>query len=167
MATKKKEITLGCKAKDLASGFTGIVVSRHYRFGGAVQYGVQAMVSAKTPSDLPAPQSFDIARLVYVGPGISHAAHPVTEIPTIKIGDEVENIANGVKGIATDMHEFLNGCIYFSIEIAAKPNEKAPDPEFAPHVQFKKIGAGIGKQIETVLARKKPPGGPTQIAESQ
>jgi hypothetical protein len=154
-------ITIGCIAVDLASGFEGIAVSRSELFNGNVQFAIQPQCQ-KDSSTLPDPFAFDAISLVYKNKGISEmAVRP--QFTDINVGDEVEDIVTGVRGITTTKTTFLNGCVYFEV---TAPKEKAKKNEFdVLHLtcaRLKKVGKTSLKPI--TAAGEKPTGGPTTRA---
>lgn len=153
---------LGFKVKDTISGFTGVVVSKHRRLGNYDQFGVQPMVDKKKPGEHPDPISFDGGQLKKIGlRPVVKPVEPPKEL-SATIGDLVEDAVTGVRGVLMDITTFLNGCVYFSVQMKGKDGETPPKHTFGEHFRFKKVG----EVISTVTAvEKKPRGGPTRIAE--
>lgn len=54
------------------------------------------------------------------------------EQPMVKLGDRVRDAITGFEGIATAKHEYLNGCVRYSVEAPdkdGKPDEYAFDDQ--------------------------------------
>lgn len=75
----------------------------------------------------------------------------------IQLGNEVQDIVSGIKGIAVARHEFLNGCIRFSIQQKADKEGKMPDEKWLDVGQLKVVGKGVS-------IPKKNTGGPTSTS---
>lgn len=71
----------------------------------------------------------------------------------IQLGEEVKDRVTGFKGIAVARHEFLNGCVRFSIQPVMGKEKKLEDEKWFDEGQLEVIGKGV--KIE-----KKPTGGP-------
>lgn len=155
------EIVLGCIATDLASGLEGTLTSRVEMFNGSVQYGMQPK-AAKGASAMPEPYSIDSAQLKYKAKGISDKAG-TPQRSDIQIGDEVEDIVSGHKGVVLTKTLFLNGCVYF--EVIKKENEAKKIEStsmFLSSTRLKKITSSAVKPLTT--KGEKPVGGPTTRA---
>lgn len=155
------EIAIGCVAVDLASGFEGTVITKNELFNGNIQYALQPK-APKGSDKLPESYAFDAVLLKYKGKGVSDKATPA-QATDIQVGDEVEDIVSGIKGIATTKTTFLNGCVYFEV---TTPEDKAKKVEskvmFTTCTRLKKVGKTALKPI--TAAGEKPTGGPTTRA---
>ena len=108
-----KEIKLGCTAVEQASGVEGTVISRMETFNGNTQYAIQPKTGKE--NKLPEAWNFDAALVKYKGVGISAQATPA-QATDIQVGDEVEDIISGHKGICASKTTFINGCVYFDVQ---------------------------------------------------
>lgn len=172
-ARSPDEIRLGETRVDFASGFVGLVIARIDMFSGNVQFGLQPRGGGDT---IPEAQFIDYHMLSKVDDGIADSLPPIDTSVTIKIGEEVEDIVSGVKGIVVERVIFQNGCVYFAAQPPA--SKKTPNvlPEVIryPHKRLRSIGRGLLPKPEKVKVEKpaetKPtargPGGPSRGAKS-
>jgi len=155
------EIKLGCIAIDQASGFEGTVISKLEAFNGNVQYGLQPK-AAKSADKLPEAWNFDAALVKFKAKGISEQA-TTPQATDIQIGDEVEDIISGHKGIASSKTTFLNGCVYFDVVKPANDAKKIESTAmFISCVRLKKVSKTPLKPL--VPKNEKPTGGPATRA---
>lgn len=156
------EIKLGCIAIDQASGFEGTVISKLEAFNGNVQYGLQPK-AAKGADKLPEAWNFDAALVKFKAKGISDQA-TAPQATDIQVGDEVEDIISGHKGIASSKTTFLNGCIYFDVVKPANDAKKIESTAmFISCVRLKKVSKAPLKPL--VPKNEKPTGGPSARAQ--
>lgn len=157
-----QDIKLGSIVTDLASGLEGTAVSRMDMFNGNVQYAVQPK-ALKGADKMPDPYNIDAATLKVKGKGISdNAVTPQTT--DIVVGDEVEDIVSGHKGIAVAKVTFLNGCVYF--DVVKKGNEAKKIEStvmFLTCTRWKKLSK---KPLAPLVPKdEKPVGGPSTRAQ--
>jgi len=149
-------IKIGCKARDLLSGYEGLVSSKSELMNGNVQFAIK---TPQTDGVWVDGMSFDAVQLEYVDSGISHLTKE-PEATTIQLGQEVEDIVSGFVGIATVKTTFLNGCVYF--DVAAKTTKDLETKAmFIPNIRLKVVGDGVLKVIKPA---EKPTGGPATRA---
>lgn len=156
------KITIGCVATDITSGFEGTVTSRNELFNGNVQFAVQPK-AIKGAEKLPEAYSIDEVSLKFKSKGVSESA-VAPQATDIKVGDEVEDIISGHKGIVTTKTTFLNGCVYFDV---VKPANEAKKIEstamFLSCTRLKKTSA---KTVTPITVKgEKPTGGPSTRAQ--
>jgi hypothetical protein len=156
------EIKIGCVVADITSGFEGTVTARNELFNGNVQFSVQPK-AIKGAEKLPEAYSIDAVSLKLKGKGVSDNAL-APQATDIKVGDEVEDIISGHKGIAATKTTFLNGCVYFDV---IKPANEAKKTEstamFLSCVRLKKTAA---KTVTPIVPKgEKPTGGPSTRAQ--
>lgn len=70
----------------------------------------------------------------------------------IKLGDKVQDIVTGLKGIVTAKAEYLNGCVQFFIEPKAKDNSPVKG-DYVDISQLKKIDDGVNIKQKNVGGR--------------
>lgn len=156
-----QDIALGSVVTDLASGLEGTAVARSDLFNGNVQYIVQPK-AFKGADKLPEQWSMDSLTLKVKGKGIS--AQAVTPQHTdLQVGDEVQDIISGHKGVATAKTTYINGCVYFDV---VKPSNEAKKIEstsmYLSCTRLTKVGK---KRITPIVsAAEKPTGGPSTRA---
>lgn len=92
----------------------------------------------------------------------------------IQIGQEVEDIVTGFKGIAGARVEYLNGCIQFYVKGRVQEPGKMPEGEYIDESQLKIIGNGVFKPAKikpsirgTGGSNSKAPGGSTGLASKK
>jgi hypothetical protein len=154
------EIKLGCIAVEQASGVEGTVISMMETFNGNVQYAIQP----KTGKDnkMPEAWNFDRALVKYKAKGISDQATPA-QATDVQVGDEVEDIISGHKGIAASKTTFINGCVYFDVQSKGNPAKKIEATAmFISCTRLKKTSKATLKPI--MPKGEKPTGGPSSRA---
>lgn len=161
-------IALGSKVRDKITGFEGVATSRHFGMAGELQIGVQPPVAKDKLSEHPEGIVIDEATIEVIGAGESALATPVTETK-IKLGEMVEDNVTGFRGIATTRSEFMNGCVFFSVQgKAVKKGDAPPKWQRFEHFRLKKVGAGISASLPKPVkaaakaAPVKRPGGPSR-----
>lgn len=157
-------IQLGNLVKDKLTGFHGTASSRHAHLSGMVQFGVSPQ-QKKGALDLPEAHTFDECILVVEKIGIAKSL-PVAEPVTIKLGEEIEDIVSGFRGIAVEIVTFINGCNYVGfVSKTAKDKDGKPTKLFLSHRQLKTVGSGISEPAAIIKAASeapyKAPGGPS------
>lgn len=154
------EIKLGSTVIDLQSGYEGTATARVELFSGNVQYTVTPKAK-KGSEKFPEQVNFDANTLKVKGKGISDLAQE-PQPTSINIGDEVECILSGFKGVASMKSTFMNGCVYFDVlkpENAAK--KAAAESMFISSTRLKVVKA---KKVTPIKASPKAPGGPNTRA---
>ncbi len=156
------EITIGCVVTDLATGFEGVVTSSNEMFNGNIQYAVQPKAT-KGSEKLPDSFAFDAIGLRFKDKGISDSA-VAPQFTDIRVGDEVEDIITGHKGIAVTKATFLNGCIYF--DVVKKANEAEKIESTSMFLSASRLKKTLAEPVKPVTAVKgeRPTGGPTTRA---
>lgn len=152
-----KDIKLGSIVTDLQSGYEGTATARVELFSGNVQYAITPK-AAKGAEKFPEQMNFDAATLKVKGKGISELAQEPQ--PTgIEIGDEVECILSGFKGVVSMKSTFMNGCVYFDVTKPENATKKQPaESMFISSTRLKLVKA---KKITPIKASVKAPGGPS------
>lgn len=155
-----EDIKLGSIIVDLQSGYEGTATARVELFSGNVQYTVTPSVK-KGCEKFPEQVNFDAATVKVKGKGISALAQEPQ--PTgIAIGDEVECILSGFKGIASMKSTFMNGCVYFDVTKPENATKKQPaESMFISSTRLKLVKA---KKVTPIKASVKAPGGPSTRA---
>lgn len=154
-----KEVKLGCKVKCVITGFTGIAFQGVELMSGSVQYAVQPplpTLKVPLPGAIPDAINIDAQLLEFVDIGVSDRV-TLAEPTAISLGNEVEDLATGVKGTAITKHTFINGCVYFHIlpKQSKEQKEKGiiPDSEFVDCKRLKKISDGLAKKAAVTLSK--------------
>lgn len=156
------QITIGCVATDITSGFEGTVTSRNELFNGNVQFAVQPK-AIKGAEKLPEAYSIDEVSLKFKNKGVSESAVK-PQHTDIQVGDEVEDIISGHKGIAMTKTTFLNGCIYF--DVVKKANETKKIESTAMFLSCTRLKKTAAKTVTPIVPKgEKPSGGPSTRAQ--
>lgn len=138
---------LGKELEDPVSGFRGIAEVRITFMNNNVRYSIQP----KSADGIKLADSCDIDehQLKVIGPGVSDLRiEPPTNL-LMFVGMEAKDIVTGCKGILTERHESLNGCIYFVlISKMVDPKESPLQGKFT-YERLVPTGKGIiGKIME-------------------
>lgn len=73
MAKKRLEL-LGCKVRDVVTGFEGIAESKHIYLNGCVRYGVTPKIKAGE-AEMPKMSTVDVEQLEYIDNGVNDTLH--------------------------------------------------------------------------------------------
>lgn len=154
-------VKLGHLAKDKVSGFTGIAVTQTDFLSGNVQFTLQPQVDEKG-AEVPA-QVFDAHQMESLGPVNTIKVIAAPADTGIKLGEKVKDIVSTVEGIAIRRATFLNGCVYYSVEIPTTAKKEGLE-HFVEYQRLERVGAGVLRKIANKLVKpvngEKPPGGP-------
>ena len=154
-------VKLGCIAVELSSGVEGTVVSMNQTFNGNTQYAIQP--KAGKDNKLPDAWNFDAALVKYKAEGVSAQATP-PQATDINVGDEVEDIISGHKGIATTKTTFLNGCVYF--DVVKRSNEAKKIESTAMFLSCTRLKKTATKTLAPIVPKgEKTTGGPSTRAQ--
>lgn len=162
MFKSDQQITIGCIAVDLATGFEGTVTSRNDLFNGSVQYAVQPK-AVPGSEKLPESYSFDEIGLRFKDKGISElAVEP--QATDIQVGDKVEDVISGHRGVVTTKVTFLNGCVFF--EVVKKGDEAKKIESSTMFVSASRLEKLLAEPVKpvTTATDKRPTGGPINRA---
>lgn len=166
---------LGHIVRDATTGFTGTATQYIEMLSGTVQLAVQPMLpegSTHTGDALAIPTalSIDLPQLDYVSAGI--ASRVIAPAPqTIRLGEEVEDIVTGLRGITVQRSTFINGCVYYNVQPkqTAKQKEEGTfsDTGFVAAQRLEVVGDGVAAKMApaTAAPAAKRPGGPTTRAQ--
>src|SRR3569832_662344 len=104
----KKEVTLGCIAKDLATGFKGTLIHKVEQLNGNIQWAVQPLCG-KNSSEMPNAFLIDHHMLEYVDVGVSDKVTPVPNPTDIALGNKKKNKQTNKKKNNTQKTTYMNG----------------------------------------------------------
>jgi hypothetical protein len=65
----------------------------------------------------------------------------------IALGSKVKDKVTGYTGIATARHEFLNGCVRYSVQGPMEKDGKLPDEKWFDIGQIDIVGPGVAKKM--------------------
>lgn len=138
---------LGILMKDPVTGVQGIAISYSEVLSGTVQYGIR-FPKKDGEEKYPDAVYLDEHLLEEAGPGISHLAlPPQTGIP-VNLGDEARDTITGIRGVVIERVDFLNNCVFFTIQPKAKFWQRQKPEEL--FVDFKRLR--VLKHAKTVAA---------------
>jgi hypothetical protein len=107
------ETRLGVLARDIVTGFEGIVSAKIEMLTGNVQYAIQPKGKADTMVDA---RGMDFHLLEEIGPGVADKLPAIDATVTIKVGEKVRDTVSGLVGVTIDKTTFQNGCVYFNVQ---------------------------------------------------
>lgn len=107
------ETRLGVMARDIVTGFEGIVSAKIEMLTGNVQYAIQPKGKADTMVDA---RGMDFHLLEEIGPGVADKLPAIDATATIKVGQKVRDTVSGLIGVTIDKTTFQNGCVYFNVQ---------------------------------------------------
>lgn len=131
------DIALGCVARCAISGIVGTLSSKVEMLTGTVQYSLQPKIKddAPDPGKLPDATNVDYQLLEFVEVGVMDRVLSA-ETTSIELGNEVECMASGMRGIAVVKYTFVNGCVYFHVQPKQSKKQRSenimPDRVFLP-----------------------------------
>lgn len=157
-----QQITLGCKAKDRVSGFTGIVTSRHEDVSGTLQWGIQPLATKKSPDVHPDAISFDHNQVQYVAVGEMAKVVPAAAAMHFKLGDKIRDRVTGYEGIATVRSDWMNGCTLISIQGKGKEGEIPPKRQNCALRLAERVDDGINDK-PVAVAKERTGGAPQRV----
>jgi len=158
---------LGVMVRDKVTGLTGIVAHKAEMLTGNIQWAIQPRGNGESVPDA---MMIDYHLLEVLGEGVSKLLPPIDDTVTVRLGEEVEDILTGLKGVPIDKITFQNGCVYFWVQPKMdKKTGKIPESKLVPHGRLKTVGAGLSKPEPKPPAAaappaKRPPGGPMRRA---
>lgn len=165
--TKSLALKLGVEAKDRVTGFKGLVIQKVEQVSGNVMWAIQPRGRGTT---IPEAYNIDGHLLEVTGIGISKLLPPVDDTPTLILGEAVQDVVTGLKGIATEKITFQNGCVHFTVVSKLTKDGKDVHTYTIDHKRLKRTGPGISvrqtKSAKDTAADHKGPGGPSRRTNS-
>lgn len=161
-------LALGVTVRDRVTGLTGTVAHKAEMLTGNIQWAIQPRGDGER---VPEAMMVDFHLLEVLDEGVSKLLPPVDDTVVVLLGEEVEDILTGMKGVPIDKITFMNGCVYFWVQPKMdQKTSKIPESKLIPHGRLKTVGKGLSKPEPTPPAAaappKKPPGGPMRRAPS-
>lgn len=149
--SSKKAVELGCKVKDIVTGFEGIAVARAEYLHNQDSIGVRGL----EPKD-GKPQETIFMDLTYLEvTGKSKIEVPDFPIPNVDLGDIAEDTITGYKGTVMGRAYWISGCIRIGLQSSGLTKEgQAIEEHWCPISQVK-----VTKKVKKEKEEKKP-GGP-------
>jgi hypothetical protein len=153
-----KEIEIGCEAKHLITGVTGIVTGKSESLNGTIQFGLKP--SGTDKEGKPFEENWlDLGILKRTGNGVIGEIEIVESSPTdIELGMTVEHF-NGFVGVVTEKVWYFNGCVHFGLMPATTDPNVMPETKYVP-CQYLKIKV----EKAPVKTEKDDNGGPSSGA---
>tara|TARA_B100000749_G_scaffold243770_3_gene205193 strand:+ start:388 stop:885 length:498 start_codon:yes stop_codon:yes gene_type:complete len=151
-------IRLGDRVKDKVTGFEGIVTVWCETYTGNQRIQVEGKATDESSGHY---LQLDVQQVEAVEVQVVKPTEENGFSPSYKLGDKVEDMVTGRKGIVVAFNHFLNGCVH--AEIGFPPEKDGRDMQTAPWQQYRlektdalKLGG------ETKEAKKKSVGGPAK-----
>lgn len=163
VADPDREIKMGSEVRDRVSGLEGVITASQLTLNGMFQWAVCPRGDGK---DLPEGWNIDPAQLEWIGEGLEGVALPPAEYD-IALGDEVEDIVSGFRGVVTQWCDQLNGCVLLRVEapLSTEEGDKVSARVQAPYMAHL---IGRWKKVEAAKAPVTPrtrSGGPASRME--
>lgn len=166
-----KEIQLGNLVKDAVSGFTGIACSRIELMNGNVQFSVQPQLTPDSkPGEYPDAMSIDFHSLEFVDERLAKTVTTPGPV-TVQLGDKVRDIVTGIEGIAINRVTFINGCIYYNVQLPVEKDKHTglttvADPVFTMQSRLESVTKkAVVVPAPVVSTGGRVPGGPATRAQ--
>lgn len=131
-----EKIERGDEAFCLVTGFKGVVVSESHYLQGQTRFEIQPPVDKD--GKIPDSFMFDECSLQIIFKNKVRAAQEI-DTSDIQLGDEVEDMVSGLRGVVTGKSVVLNGCTRISIQPKYEKEGKLPKPECFDIGRVKKI----------------------------
>jgi len=168
---ERKIPQLGNTVIDITSGLKGIAWQYIEMISGTVQLSIQPRLPDDAPvasptEPIPPGLSVDIALLDYINDGAVDRVTPAKP-EVIALGNEVEDLTTGIRGIAVKRVTFINGCVYYNIihKMTEKQKEEGSSAleQFISSTLLKVVGNGIAPQVakNSEGPAERRPGGPS------
>lgn len=130
-------------AKDVVSGFQGVIIARNAHLFGCAQYGLapQELSSDGSPKKT---EFFDEARIeVLDETNAVYGEDAYSEIFSIPLGSEVEDKVSNFKGKALVAIEYLHNCSHYWVEPSVDKDGKPQDGQWLDEGRLMVKGKGI------------------------
>lgn len=143
------QIRLGVNAKDLTTGVSGILTYSVLYMNGNLRFGLQPMAKAKDADKIPEAYELDVQCLEYIDEGVVSRVIPCPIETGIVLGVEVEDIVTKQKGIATQRHDSMNGCVYYAVQSKLSKEHLLGKPphNMIDYAQLKVTGKGVKEAL--------------------
>lgn len=152
------KVSLGCIARCSIAGITGTLASKVEMLTGTVQYSLQPKIKddSPDPGKMPEATNVDYQLLEFVDAGVMDRVL-IPETTHIELGNEVECMASGMRGVAVVKYTFINGCIYYHIQPKQSKKQRSenvmPDRVFLPSKTLRVHGEGIAQPARANLEK--------------
>jgi len=152
---KLEEIKLGLKVRDVITGLEGILTSITESLSGTVQVGIQPRGDGDKIAES---WCIDYQSVDVIDEGVSARLPAIDDTVVVQLGDEVEDLVSGHRGMTTRKIIFVNGCVHFTVTGKINKDKRALE-ENLDHKTLKVIGVGLSKRAPEP-AKKTKTGGP-------
>ena len=166
---RKKEVTMGCQAKDLISGMKGTVTAMLESLSGTTQVVIHPPLG-KGRGDEDRGIWCDTMNVEYSGEAKVKPV-PVDDTSTIVLGSVYRDKVTGFEGTATVKVFYMTGCTQVSLQpkMTAKDKEtgKLPDDVAFDWKRLEFVEEGVVKAPPkeiTAPAERRSPGGPVSMS---
>ena len=140
---KEFKYSMNAVAKDVISGFTGVIINRSAHLFGCAQYGL-APQELSTDGSPRKTEHFDEARIEVVEDiDALKEDNSYDSIFTIKLGTEVKDKVSGFEGKVLVIVENMNNCSQYYVEPPVDKEGKTRDGNWFDEGRLSVIGEGI------------------------
>lgn len=142
-------IKLGNKVKDLITGFTGIATSKSENMNGNTQFTITPVAEEGKP--YPDSITMDYHTLDVVDEGLAERTTEPTFVSDVDLGNEVECIVTGLKGIATHKLTYMNGCSAYLVtkkELNIQTGQAQYSEDWIDQTRLKVVSVGVVNQVK-------------------
>lgn len=110
---------LGVRVRDVVTGTVGVATTKSRNMAGTVRYGVQAPAVGGMP---PEPLLYDNLQLEALEKACD-IVEPNYGLLKVELGQKAQDVVSGFTGVVVELIEFMNGCIYVSLQPPVDPKK--------------------------------------------
>ena len=152
--TTPPPLGLGVRVRDAVTGVVGIAMMKSQSLAGVARYGIQTPSVGGAPSD---PLLYDAFQLEPIEKACD-ALEPNYGLLKVELGQKAQDTVSGFTGVVVEISEFMNGCIYVSLQPPVDPKKPNIFPDSIAFASARIIPVEGKKAKVTKEAQKK--GGP-------
>lgn len=145
---------LGVRVRDLLTGVVGIAMMKSQSLAGVARYGIQTPSVGGAHSD---PLLYDAFQLEPIEKACD-AVEPNYGLLKVELGQKSQDTVSGFTGVVVEISEFMNGCIYVSLQPPVDPKKPNIFPDSIAFPSARVISVE-GKKVRVAKAAKEK-GGP-------
>ena len=147
-------IGLGVRVRDVVTGTVGVATTKSRNMAGTVRYGVQAPAVGGLP---PEPLLYDNLQLEALEKACD-IVEPNYGLLKVELGQKAQDVVSGFTGVVVELIEFMNGCIYVSLQPPVDPKKPNIFPD-STGFPCSRIIPVEGKKVKVIKEAQKK-GGP-------
>lgn len=146
---------LGVRVRDAVTGVVGIAMMKSQSLAGVARYGIQTPSVGGAHSD---PRLYDAFQLEPIEKACD-ALEPNYDLLKVELGQKARDTVSGFTGVVVEISEFMNGCIYVSLQPPVDPKKPNTFPDSVA-IPCARIIPVEGKKKAKVSKAAKEKGGP-------